>query len=153
MRLIRYRLILATTTAVLVALAGCASQGGGSAATDKPAAKQTAQSSKPAAKQTAQTAKPAAPTAKAADSPPKGTKLAKVALGMTDLDVRKAIGEPDSQKNYMTGKAWIPFYWGPDVARTDWMYKGQGRVVFSRNRYNGGLKVIRITYDPTQAGS
>jgi hypothetical protein len=152
MRLIRYRLVLATTTALLVALAGCASQGGGSAATDKPAAKQTAQTAKPAA---AQTAKPAAAkTAKAADAaPPKGTRLANIALGMTDLDVRKAIGEPDSAKNYMTGKAWIPFYWGPDVARTDWMYKGQGRVVFSRNRYTGGLKVIRVTYDPSQAGS
>ena len=151
MRLIRYRLVLATTTAVLVALAGCASPGGGSAATDKPAAKQTAQTTKPAAKQTAQTAKPAAKTADAA--PPKGTKLAKIAIGMTDIDVRKAIGEPDSAKNYMTGKAWIPFYWGPDVARADWVYKGQGRVVFSRNRYTGGLKVIKVTYDPSQAGS
>ena len=53
----------------------------------------------------------------------------------------------------MTGKAWIPFYFGPDATRTDWMYKGQGRVVFSRNKYSGALKVIRILYNPAEAGS
>jgi hypothetical protein len=27
------------------------------------------------------------------------------------------------------------------------MYQGQGRVVFSRNRYNGQLKVIKVLYN------
>jgi len=84
--------------------------------------------------------------------PPAGSKLAKVAIGMNDVDVRKIMGEPDSSNAYMTGKAWIPFYYGPDASRSDWIYTGQGRVVYSRNRYSGGLKVIRVIYNPDETG-
>jgi hypothetical protein len=86
-------------------------------------------------------------------APPAGSKLAKVTLGMDDLQVRKAIGEADGQRAYMTGKGWIPFYYGPDTHRTDWLYQKEGRVVFSRNRWNGALKVIRIDYDPEEDGA
>lgn len=78
--------------------------------------------------------------------PPAGSSLARVEVGMTDAQVRKILGEPDNSNAYMTGKAWIPFYYGPDTHRTDWMYKGQGRVVFSRNRWSGGLKVVNVLY-------
>ena len=67
-----------------------------------------------------------------------------------DCRVRKVLGDPDNANAYMTGKSWIPFYYGPDTHRTDWMYKGKGRVVFSRNRYSGGLKVIRILHNPNE---
>ena len=30
------------------------------------------------------------------------------------------------------------------------MYKGKGRVVFSRNRYSGQLKVINVIYNPDE---
>ena len=80
-----------------------------------------------------------------ADSP-----LATVEVGMSDLDVRKIMGEPDDANMYMTGKAWIPFYYGPDTHRTDWKYSKTGRVVFSRNRYSGALKVVRIIYNPEE---
>ena len=81
---------------------------------------------------------------------PADSKLAKVQLGTSDAAVRKVMGEPDNSNAYMTGKAFIPFYFGPDTHRTDWMYSGQGRVVFSRNRYSGGLKVIKVTYNPQE---
>lgn len=81
---------------------------------------------------------------------PAGSALAKVDEGMTDTQVRKALGDPDNSNAYMTGKAWIPFYYGPDTHRTDWMYKGKGRVVFSRNRYSGALKVIRVMHNPQE---
>ncbi len=83
------------------------------------------------------------------DAPP-GSALAKVQLGMNDAEVRKVLGDPDNSNAYMTGKAWIPFYYGPDTHRTDWMYKGKGRVVFSRNRWSGALKVIRVLYNPQE---
>jgi hypothetical protein len=50
----------------------------------------------------------------------------------------------------MTGKGWIPFYYGPDTSRTDYLYKGIGRVVFSRNRYSGQLKVINLLHNPSE---
>lgn len=80
-----------------------------------------------------------------ADSP-----LSGVRLGMTDTDVRRLLGNPDRSNAYMTGKAWIPFYYGSDTHRADWMYGGKGRVVFSRNRYSGGLKVVQVLYNPSE---
>ncbi len=71
-------------------------------------------------------------------------KLAQVQLGMNDIDVRNLLGEPGSSNNYITGKGFIPFYYGTDTTRTDWIYPGLGRVVFSRNQYSRGLKVINI---------
>lgn len=91
--------------------------------------------------------------AKAAASdaaPPAGSPLSKVETGMNDTQVRNILGNPDNANAYMTGKAWIPFYYGTDTRRTDWMYKGKGRVVFSRNQYTGGLKVIRVIYNPAE---
>ena len=81
-----------------------------------------------------------------ADSP-----LAKIELGMNDEQVRAVLGSPDDSNSYTTGKAWIPYYYGPDTSRSDWLYKDQSRVVFSRNRYTGGLKVIRVTYNPNDS--
>ena len=42
------------------------------------------------------------------------------------------------------------FYYGPDTHRMDWIYRGQGRVVFSRNRWTGGIKVIKLMYNPSE---
>ncbi|HXC53213.1 MAG TPA: hypothetical protein VN634_20160 [Candidatus Limnocylindrales bacterium] len=79
---------------------------------------------------------------------PAGSPLAKIQDGMADTDVRRILGEPDSSKSYMTGKQFIPYYYGPDTGRTEYIYKGLGRITLTRNRYSGGLKVIRVDYDP-----
>jgi len=95
-------------------------------------------------------AAPAA-TAKAipADSP-----LAKVKLGMTAQEVSNVLGMPTNQVAYATGKAWIPFYFGDDARRTEWSYKGLGRVVFTGGNVFGGAggHVERIDYDPNETG-
>ena len=85
-------------------------------------------------------------------APPAGSPLAKVKSGMNDAQVRNLLGNPTNANAYMTGKAWIPFYYGPDTHRSDWMYEGVGRVVFSRNRYSGGLKVVRVIHNPDETG-
>jgi outer membrane protein assembly factor BamE (lipoprotein component of BamABCDE complex) len=83
------------------------------------------------------------PAAQAQVKPITG-KLAEVKLGMNDMEVRNILGDPASANNYITGKGFIPFYYGTDTTRTDWIYPGLGRVVFSRNQYSRGLKVINI---------
>lgn len=88
--------------------------------------------------------KPAAP----AVAIPASSPLSKVQMGMSDEDVRKLLGAPTATRSYMTGKAWMPYYAGSDTSRMAWTYAGQGEVVFSRNRYTGGLKVIRVDYNP-----
>jgi outer membrane protein assembly factor BamE (lipoprotein component of BamABCDE complex) len=80
------------------------------------------------------------------------SRLAKVQTGMTPEEVRKLLGEPTGERTYPTGKAFIPFYYGSDTHRTDWKYKGVGRVVFGHNRYSGNMKVIRVDADPSEPG-
>jgi hypothetical protein len=63
--------------------------------------------------------------------PPANSKLAKVQLGMSKKQVTDVLGQPTDENSYATGKMWIPFYFGNDVRRTSFYYKGMGRVVFA----------------------
>ena len=82
---------------------------------------------------------------------PESSPLAKIENGMTDVRVRDLIGSPVDVNTYQTGKSWIPYYYGPDTHRAEWIYPGEGRVVFSINRYSGALKVINVLYNPNQS--
>lgn len=97
--------------------------------------------------------KEAAPAKEPAGRPaPAGSKLSRVELGMSEGKVASIMGQPTSQENYQTGKAWIPYYYGSDTSRLDYKYKGVGVVVFGRNRYSGKTRVIQVDYDPTEDG-
>jgi hypothetical protein len=95
-----------------------------------------------------------APHAPAATPPPAGSKLAGVREGMTPEQVQKIAGAPASIKPYVTGKAFIPWYFGPDRSRTAYYYKGQGRVIFSGEAGLGtDSHVVRVEYDPSDPGA
>ncbi len=85
---------------------------------------------------------------------PASSPLSKVKVGMRKAEVRTALGEPTDENSYATGKAWIPFYFGDDVRRTSWYYKGVGRVVFADGNVfgGGGGTVMRVDYDPSEPG-
>jgi len=95
-----------------------------------------------------------APAAPAAQAAPADSPLAKIKIGMTAQEVSNILGMPTNQVSYASGKAWIPFYFGDDARRTEWSYKGIGRVVFSGgNVYGGGGgHVERVDYDPNETG-
>jgi len=78
---------------------------------------------------------------------PAGSPLAKIKMGMQRAQVDDILGEPTSTRVFPSGKAFIPFYYGPDTVRTGAFYKGLGRVVFS-----GAHQVVEIEYDPTEDG-
>ena len=119
----------------LLGLAACASGGSGG------------ESSAAAESSNAAAAKPPKGVA-----PPAGSKLAKVAVGMKPDQVKEIMGDPANQTTYMTGKMWIPWYFGP-THQTDWKYKGVGRVVFVNNRWSGQIQsVTRVDYDPAEDG-
>lgn len=120
--------------AVALALGACASNGGG-------------ETSGTSGSEPAQTAAPKGV------APPAGHRMAKLELGMGPGDVSAIMGDPTSTQTYMTGMAWVPFYFGSDTHRTDWKYRNQGRVVFGHNRWSGTMKVIRIDYDPSEDGN
>ena len=96
-----------------------------------------------------QTAAPEEPRAR---RPIPGTPLARIELGMAEAQVIDILGEPTSQESYMTGKAWIPYYYGPDTSRLDYKYENVGIVVFGRNRYSGKTRVIRVDHDSDEDG-
>ena len=78
---------------------------------------------------------------------PASSPLAKVKMGMQRAQVDDLIGQPTSTRVFPSGKAFIPFYYGPDTVRTGAFYKGVGRIVFS-----GAHIVVEIEYDPTEDG-
>jgi hypothetical protein len=84
---------------------------------------------------------------------PAGTPFAKIQTGMDQAQVTSLIGQPTDINVYVTGKAFIPFYYGGDTHRTMYHYKGQGRIIFSPDsRFTSGQSVIAIEYDPTETG-
>lgn len=117
----------------------------------QPAA-QPAAAATPAAEPAAQPSEAAKAKAAEGTRPPAGTKLARITDGMSEGEVIAILGEPTSRQDYMTGKAWIPYYYGSDVSRLDYRYKGVGIVVFGRNRYSGKTRVIRVDHDPNEDG-
>jgi outer membrane protein assembly factor BamE (lipoprotein component of BamABCDE complex) len=101
-------------------------------------------SSQPSAANSEAAARPAPP-----DSP-----MAKIKVGMSAQEVMNILGAPQAQNAYATGKAWIPFYYGDDVRRTAFYYKGLGRVMISGGNVfgGGGGEVVAVEYDPSEPG-
>ena len=63
--------------------------------------------------------------------PAPGSKFTNLKIGMGMRQVTDMIGQPTDQGAYVTGKAWIPFYYGSDRYRHELVYRGQGRLIFS----------------------
>ncbi len=85
--------------------------------------------------------------------PQPGSKFAKIRLGMSPGEVAGLIGPPTSQHGHITGKQFIPFYFGGDEYRTDWFYRGEGELVFSQASFGASAeKLIYIWVDMHSTG-
>jgi len=104
--------------------------------------------------QTSKNGASSTPAAVVGVAPPSSSPLSKIMLGMQKKQVRDILGQPSDENSYMTGKVFIPFYFGNDARRTSWYYKGIGRVVFADgNAFGGGTsEVVRVDYDPAESG-
>lgn len=79
--------------------------------------------------------------------------FAKLKLGMTQGQVHEILGQPTDTQTYQTGKAWIPFYFGPDVMRTDEFYKGIGVLTYTGAGIGGvHWTLFRAIYDAAEDG-
>jgi hypothetical protein len=86
-------------------------------------------------------------------APPANSPLAKVQVGMSVRDVEQILGPPNDENAYVTGKAFIPWYFGPDRSRRAYFYKGLGRVVFAGSGgFSATWHVNRVEYDPSEPG-
>ncbi len=63
--------------------------------------------------------------------PVPGSKFTQLKIGMSATQAISIVGNPTDQGAYMTGKAWIPFYFGSDKYRYEVTYKGLGRLIFA----------------------
>lgn len=109
-------------------------------------AKKSAPATAPAEKHAAD------PPESAATKPAPGTRLARITLGMAEGQVTEILGKPTSEESYITGKAFIPYYYGPDTRRIAYRYKGVGIVVFSRGQFSDAAKVSRVIADANEDG-
>ena len=60
-----------------------------------------------------------------------GSKFGLLKVGMGMKQVTDLVGQPTDQGTYITGKAFIPFYFGSDRYRYELVYKGWGRLIFA----------------------
>jgi hypothetical protein len=66
---------------------------------------------------------------------------------------RDLLGPPTGENEYITGKAFIPFFYGRDRTRQAYFYKGVGRVVFAGGGgFSRNWRVSRVEYDPNEPG-
>ncbi|QSA99376.1 hypothetical protein JWZ98_11730 [Methylomonas sp. EFPC1] len=122
--------------AALALAAGCASSN-----------KAPAQAGAPAAQSST------APESRIDGNFPANSPFAKLKLGMTQGQVHEILGQPTDTKSYQTGKAWIPFYFGPDVMRTDEFYKGVGIITYTGAGIGGvHWTVFRAIYNAAEDG-
>lgn len=120
------------TAAIAFGVTGCGTTDSG--ASDQPAAK------------------PAEETKAAVPIPPDAP-FAKIKTGMSIGEVYSLIGQPTDTSHHITGKSFIPYYYGGDTHRMEAIYKGQGRIVFSpRNAFTSDMEVMEINYDPKEPG-
>lgn len=168
-------LSLSVAFAAAAAATGCVTMGGGSSSSsDSSGTKAAAPAPAPAAKSTAgmnakgevvDSSKVEAGSGTAVKGindfegeitgkPAPGTKFTKLQIGMGMKQVVDLIGPPTDQGGYMTGKAWIPFYFGGDRHRFEMVYKNMGRLIFaggSLGDYSGG-NLIWIIHNGTEGG-
>ena len=149
--MMKSRIAVAVLLTAAALLAGCESVKNMTSSSASPApapAAATAPAAAPAAKASATAAAPApAAKAQAGDTvhvkginnwegditgkPAANSRFTKLTIGMGMRQATDLAGQPTDQGAYITGKAWIPFYFGSDRYRHEMTYKGQGRLIFA----------------------
>jgi hypothetical protein len=72
---------------------------------------------------------------------------------MGAAEVTDLIGAPTDRHHYITGKSFIPYYFGDDRTREEWHYKGIGRIIFSGGGPFGQRGSVQwVEHDPKEPG-
>ena len=78
---------------------------------------------------------------------PSTSPFSKIEMGMGRTQVTHLLGHPKDMGTYISGKAYIPFYYGTDISRIVYYYENQGRITFGSDD-----RVIYVEYDPYEDG-
>jgi hypothetical protein len=146
--------LLALMTA-LALLAGCAATSpGSSSATKAEPAPATASGGKSADDKTQRVKGLNDWEGDITGTPAPGSSFTKLQIGMGMRQVNDIVGRPTDQGAYITGKAFIPWYFGSDRYRHEMVYKGVGRLIFaggSMGDYSSG-NLIWIIHNAAEPG-
>ena len=85
--------------------------------------------------------------------PAANSRFTQLRIGMPQQQVLDLAGQPTDQGAYVTGKAFIPFYFGSDKTRWEMVYKGQGRLIFSNQAgFGSGHYLTWIIHNANEGG-
>ena len=83
---------------------------------------------------------------------PRG-KFAKLQIGMPMKQVFDLIGQPTDTDAHITGKVFIPFYFGGDTSQVEAFYKGEGHLTFTGAHFAGAPnRLSEIHVNPAETG-
>lgn len=80
-------------------------------------------------------------------NPAPKSKFTRLQIGMPMRQVTDLIGQPSDQGAYVTGKAWIPFYFGQDRYRHEFVYEKTGRLIFAGGGADTSAPLIWIIHN------
>jgi hypothetical protein len=85
--------------------------------------------------------------------PAPGSKFTQIKIGMPMKQVMDIVGQPTDQGAYITGKAFIPFFWGSDRYRYELVYKNQGRLIFAGSSgFDTSASLVWIIHSAAEQG-
>jgi hypothetical protein len=86
--------------------------------------------------------------------PAPGSRFGKLQIGMSAKQAMDLVGTtPTDQGAYITGKAFIPFFFGSDRYRYEVVYKGQGRLIFAGSSgFDGNSHLVWIIHSAAEQG-
>lgn len=87
-------------------------------------------------------------------NPAPNSKFTQLQIGMSLKQVTDIAGQPTDSGAYVTGKAFIPFYFGGDRTRIELAYKGQGRLIFAGGNLGNisGGNLVWIIHNANDTG-
>lgn len=81
------------------------------------------------------------------------SKFSRLQIGMSRAQVLDIVGQPNDQGAYITGRAFIPFFFGSDRYRHELAYKGQGRLIFAGSGgFDSNAHLIWIIHNANDTG-
>lgn len=85
--------------------------------------------------------------------PVPGSKFSKLQIGMGLREALDVAGTPTDQGAYVSGKAFIPFYFGSGGTRYEAAYKGHGRLIFAQgSRFSSSYYLVWIIHSASDTG-
>lgn len=87
-------------------------------------------------------------------APRAGSRFERLQIGMERAEVVRIAGRPTSEFSHITGKSFIPYFYGSGGAEIKMAYSGLGRLILSKSaRYSSNYHLIAIEHNAAEKGT